>query len=217
MLSSKYNGPSESKRGRPRDPARLQGVLNAAASHFMQYGFDRTSLEAVARDAGVSRVTIYKYYATKDRLFESVVQARVAAYLGRDLFAGCLTSEPREALRRIGQQFGGLMRDEGVLRLHRTLISEAERHPELCRMFFEQGPSALVRGVAAFLESCNRAGSLRVSNPSVAADQFLALFLGSGHIGTMLGLQRPSAQTDSDRLEANLELFLASLVTNTKS
>lgn len=193
----------------------MQRVLDAAGRHFMAHGFERTSLDAIAKDADVSRVTIYSYFPSKESLFEEVVRSRVVGYLEGDLFNGLPTAEPREALRRIGIRFVGLMRDDGVVRLHRTLFAEAERHSHLGRLFFQEGPARLVRGVAAFLEACDRAGTLRVPDPLLAADQFLSLFLGSGHIRSLLGFEQPSADEDAERLEANLGVFLAAFATRT--
>ena len=66
--------PKTSKPGRPRDPERMRRVIEAAAQQFLEQGFERTSMEAVAKASGVSKMTIYSYFPTKSALFEAVLE-----------------------------------------------------------------------------------------------------------------------------------------------
>ena len=67
------------KRGRPRDPARMQRVLAAAQIQFLQLGFGATSMESIAKASGVSKMTIYNYFPSKEALFESCIASRTDA------------------------------------------------------------------------------------------------------------------------------------------
>ncbi|MBF0309571.1 MAG: TetR/AcrR family transcriptional regulator, partial [Magnetococcales bacterium] len=107
--------PAVSPRGRPRDPERMRRVLQSAARQFCELGFERTSVEAVAQASGVSKVTIYSYFPTKQLLFEAVVEQytdTVFAALPPELLD---PRHPETALSRIAAQFLTLFRSYDVI------------------------------------------------------------------------------------------------------
>ena len=64
------------RRGRPRDPERSRRIMEAARNHFYAHGLERASVDAIAAEAGVSKMTIYSNFGSKEGLFEAVVQDR---------------------------------------------------------------------------------------------------------------------------------------------
>lgn len=202
------SAPPLSRRGRPRDPRRQQQVLETAIRHFQANGFERTSLEAIARDSGVSKVTIYSYFPSKEALYEAALCARTDADMGKDIFAHLDPARPSESLLRIGRQFLKLMRADEVIGKHRTIYGEATQQPALSRIFYDSGPRKILDNMGEFLRTCIEAGSLRVADVPMAAEQFLSLFLGDGHIRAMLGLGKPSAEQDERLVQASVALFM---------
>jgi AcrR family transcriptional regulator len=196
------------KRGRPRDPERVKRVLDAAAGQFIEHGFARASVEAIAKLSGVSKVTIYSYFPTKEALFEAAVGSRTDVVLA-SLPPGALdSSNPEVALTMIGTSFLKLMRSDDTLGSFRMMFAAAGEHVDACKAFYREGPEKLVRQVADYLRAANAAGSLSISSPDEAADQFLALFLGSGHIRAMLGLVKPKESEDANLVHSNVALFI---------
>lgn len=59
---------SPSRRGRPRDPARQQSILEATLELLLEVGYPRLSIEGVAARAGVGKGTIYRWWPTKGEL-----------------------------------------------------------------------------------------------------------------------------------------------------
>jgi AcrR family transcriptional regulator len=197
-----------SKRGRPRDPERVKRVLEAAAGQFIEHGFARASVDAIARLSGGSKVTIYSYFPTKEALFEAAVGSCTDVVVA-SLPPGALDSDnPEVALSMIGTSFLKLMRSDETLGSFRMMFAAAGEHVDACNAFYREGPAKLVRQVADYLRGANAAGTLSISSPDEAADQFLALFLGSAHIWVMLGLVKPSADEDKRLVRANVSLFL---------
>lgn len=196
------------KRGRPRDPERIRRVLDAANQHFVTQGYERTSLDAIARDSGVSKVTIYSYFASKEALFEATVASRTDGVFDLAKQAALDPANPKSALTLIGGAFLKLMRDDGILGAHRMMYASALHQPAAGEGFYRQGPQRLITELAQFLGRANVAGSLIVSKPQLAADQFLSLFLGGSHIRALLGLGKPSSKSDAELLRENVALFL---------
>ena len=201
---------SKPQRGRPRDPERLRRILEAAHSHFYEHGFERASVDAIAKDAGVSKMTLYSHFASKQQLFEALIGARTEGVVSELPGAQDLDPlHPAKALTKVGTQFLELMRDEATLGQFRALYSAAGKQPEACRGFYRQGADRLVSQLAAYLVTARDAGTIRVTRPRQAADLFLAMFLGDGHIRGMLKLERPDISEDKALLREAVRVFLA--------
>lgn len=196
------------KRGRPRDPERVKRVLEAAADQFIDYGFARVSMDAIAKASGVSKVTIYSYFPTKEALFEATVEIYTEEVFA-SLPPGTLDpGNPEAALTMIGKAFLKLKRSDKVLGSFRMMFASAGEHTDVCEAFYRQGPEKLIHQVAEYLRTADAAGSLAIPSPDEAADQFLSLFLGQAHIRVMLGLGKPKADEDARLVRANVALFL---------
>jgi AcrR family transcriptional regulator len=199
------------KRGRPRDPERVKRVLEAAAEQFIEHGFARASVEAIAKLSGVSKVTIYSYFPTKEALFEAAVGSCTDVVFAA-LPPGALNPRnPKAVLTMIGASFLKLMRSDDVAGSFRMMFAAAGEHVDACEAFYREGPAKLIRQVADYLRAANAAGSLSISAPDEAADQFLSLFLGGAHIRVMLGLGKPDESEDIRLVRANVELFIRGL------
>lgn len=199
---------SISKRGRPRDPGRVKRVLDAAAGQFIEHGFARASVDAIAKLSGVSKVTIYSYFPTKEELFAAAVGSSTDEVFA-SLPPGALDPDnPEAALAMIGESFLKLNRSDKVVGAFRMMFAAANEHVDPGEMFFREGPAKLIGQVAEYLRAANAAGNLSVPAPEEAADQFLSLFLGGAHIRVMLGLGQPKASEDSHLVQVNVALFL---------
>ncbi len=196
------------RRGRPRDPERLQRVLEAAAAQFTTLGFDRTSIDLVAQCSGVSKMTVYSYFPTKEALFEACISERCNGLFDLFLTTTLDPAWPEAALLQIGRAFLRLMRDDKVVAMHRMMFASAATHPELCQAFYLQGPQTAIAHLADYLAAAAAGGHLRIGDANRAANQFLALFLGAEHVAALLGLALPSPADDEAQLQANVGLFL---------
>jgi TetR/AcrR family transcriptional repressor of mexJK operon len=196
------------RRGRPRDPERMKRVLEAAARQFLEHGFARASVDAIAKASGVSKVTIYSYFPTKEALFETAVGSCTDEVFA-SLPPGALDPlDPETALVLIGKAFLKLKRSDDVVGSFRLMFAAAGEHAAACEAFYRQGPEKLIRQVADYLRAAASAGSLSIRTPDEAADQFLSLFLGGADIRIMLGLGKPKTSEDNRLVRANVDLFL---------
>jgi len=198
------------RRGRPRDPERTRRIIEAARNHFYAHGLERASLDAIAAEAGVSKMTIYSNFGSKEGLFEAVVQERTDRVMGGSDGVEALDPlKPCEALLALGGQFLALTREEHTLGKFRSLYGAASAHPEACQAFYRQGPGRLNDQLSTYLRRANEAGTLQVKNPTLAADLFLAMFLGDGHMRGLLMLEMPEASENTALLREAVRVFLA--------
>jgi AcrR family transcriptional regulator len=163
-----------------RSARKRAAILDAAHALFLQKGFAGTSMDDVAARAAVSKQTVYKNFADKQRLFTEVItsdvgrledttRARMAAMPDSTDLAADLTAFARWHLGQVMQP--------GRLRLRRMLIGEAERFPELAQAWYASGPERSSAEFAGWFEAWDRRGLLRVPDPLLAGQQFNWLVL----------------------------------------
>jgi AcrR family transcriptional regulator len=198
------------QRGRPRDPERSRRILEAAQRHFYEHGLERASLDAIAAEAGVSKMTVYSNFGSKEGLFQAVVRERTETVVGGVAGAEELDpNQPQKALLAVGGRFLALAREDGALGKFRSVYGVAGAQPEACRAFYKEGPERLNSELAGYLRRAHSAGTLKVRNPLQAADLFLSMFLGSGHIRGLLMLEMPDAREDKALLREAVRVFMA--------
>ena len=198
------------RRGRPRDPERSRRILEAARNHFYAHGLERASVDAIAAEAGVSKMTIYSNFGSKEGLFEAVVRDRTDRVMGGAVGVDALDPmQPRKALLAVGAQFLELTREGESLGKMRSVYGAASAQPEACQAFYRQGAERLIGELATYLKRANEAGTLKVPHPRQAADLFLAMFLGDGHIRGLLMLEMPDARENKALLREAVRVFMA--------
>lgn len=197
------------QRGRPRDPERVRRILEAAQRHFNEHGLERASVDAIAADASVSKMTVYSNFGSKEGLFQAVVRDRTAPVVTGVQGAGALDpDQPEKALLVVGTRFLALARGD-ALGAMRAVYGVAGAQPEVCRAFYQEGPERANGELAAYLRRAHSAGTLTVRNPLQAADLFLSMFLGSGHIRGLLKLEMPDSREDKALLREAVRVFMA--------
>ena len=198
------------QRGRPRDPERDRRLLQAAHRHFNEHGLERANLDAIAADAGVSKTTVYNKFGSKEGLFQASVRETTATVVAGAQGAGALDpDQPEKALLAIGARFLALARGDDSLGALRSVYGVAGAQPEVCRAFFKEGPERVNGELAAYLRRADSAGTLKVRNPRQAADLFLSIFLGSGHIRGLLKLEMPDSRENRALVREAVRVFMA--------
>jgi TetR/AcrR family transcriptional repressor of mexJK operon len=153
-------------------------IVDAATEQFFTLGYGATTIEAIARRAGVSKRTLYHRFEDKSALFSAVVHrtiermrppANVALLRGVDL---------AEDLRGLAQLVLHAALSAPAIQLHRLIVAESGRFPNLAAAVNNEGASEeAIRLIAALLEREARAGNLRVDNATFAAQQFLQMVI----------------------------------------
>lgn len=177
-----YSGP-----GRPKDLAKRKAILEAAKTLFLSNGYDGSSMDAIAAEAGVSKLTVYSHFTDKEKLFAEAVKSKCEEQLPTLLFELSDDVPVEQLLLSIARGFSELINSRESLELHRVMVSRAAQDPKLSKMFYEAGPQRVLHGMAELLRQADQSGKLRVADPLSAADQLFCLIKGGANFRLLIG------------------------------
>ncbi len=194
----------------PPPSAKRQQVLDAAGALFIAQGYGKVSMDAVARQAQVSKATLYAYFPSKDVLFATIVGDACRRSAQADGNFPDDFVDVADALRQIGLgTLTFLMRDR-TMAIYRLTIAESAHFPELGEAFLVAGPLGFLHRMADWLTTQTEAGHLAITDPMMAAEQFLALLRTTGFLRATLGLPQSGRPEDSVAavVDAAVAIFL---------
>jgi len=177
----------------PRAPTRderREAILKVAREVFFEQGYTAASMSTIAARLGGSKGTLYNYFKSKEELFEAQVRERCGAAADR-ISEVAADGEPQEVLTRLGEQYLEHLYSEETVQMFRILVAEAQRSPELARVFYEVGPARGQQGLENYLMAAKARGALDVADCALAAEQFLSLCKGRSHLQFLLNLIPP--------------------------
>jgi AcrR family transcriptional regulator len=199
---------------RSRSTRKRRAILEAATTAFLRNGYLGTSMDEIAALAAVSKQTVYKHFADKERLFSEIVVATVNE-AGEPTHQEVLdlrdSGDVEADLRDLARRLLARVMQPRLLQLRRVVIGEAGRFPELGRTFYELGPGRTMAALADAFERLAERGALRLDDPSLAAAHFNWLIMSIPLNRAMLfGQDDLPAATELDRYaETGVGVFLA--------
>ena len=176
------------------DPRRLRmaekraAILDAAWPIFLRDGWVGASLERVAAESGISKMTVYRHFGTKEELFEALVEE-----MCRRMLAGAEAAAPAAGLSLANRltaeahSFVAALTGLEALAFYRLVIADGWRFPALARAFERSGMAVLRRRVSAILEEAG----LNPAETARRASGFINLALGDAYLEAALGIDDP--------------------------
>ncbi len=147
-------------------------IMDGASRMFLAQGFDAASMGAIAREAGVSKGTLYVYFKSKEDLFEAIVEEQRREQSAQ-IFNFDETAGVEVELHRLGVQLARFLCRPGGVPSLRTVISIAERMPEIGVRFYQSGPARGIASLKRYLDAQVARGALKAHDTEVAAAQFI--------------------------------------------
>lgn len=185
-------------------------VLEGARTIFLRDGFDGASVDDIAREAGVSKATLYAYFPDKQMLFKEIC-AQECQRQADDVEARIEPSMTVEAMLTLaGERIAGFMMSDFGQNAFRLISGEGARFPELARDFYRNGPGLIHDRLVHHLHLLVQSGALQIDDLDLAAEQFIQLCKAS--LAEKL-LFRMDHQVTDDRVHRSVrgavEMFLA--------
>jgi AcrR family transcriptional regulator len=191
------------------DSSKRRQILDGARKVFMNLGFDGASMGEIARSAGVSKGTLYVYFADKNRLFEAIVEEE-AFEQGKVEFNLDPGRDTETTLLEFGKSYVGILCRPGGGSAIRTVMSIAERMPEVGRRFYERVLDKTNHLLAAYLEARVTANELVIDDCQLAASQFMEVCKASLFLPFIFqSAPAPSTERVDHVVESATRMFLA--------
>lgn len=192
-----------------RSDAKRRAIVKGAKRVFLASGFGGASMDVVAAEAGVSKMTVYRHFGSKEELFAGVVVELCDRIIGDDLTLS-LDRPPAEMLRGYAWRMVEILFAPETVELHRIVIAESRRFPALGRLFYDSGPEPCIAVLADYLERHRGDPRLAVGDPRRSAEEFLEVLRGYAHLRVLLGVEaRPSPQELAERIDGAVRHLLA--------
>lgn len=194
----------------PALPAKCRQILDGARRAFLAGGFEATSMGEIAREAGVSKGTLYVYFDSKEALFTALVEETKRHSAERLVPLDSRGDDVAAALTDFACALILRMTHPEHVQLLRMVVAAAERIPGPARSFYAAGPAHGVALVAAYLRDLTAAGRMAVADPERAAWTFLSILLHPLMTGMLLGgAPAPDESGARDMAARAVETFLA--------
>ncbi len=191
--------------------ARRKAILDVARDIFLTQGYAAASMSEIAARVGGSKGTLYNYFRSKEELFGAFMTdvcqvAANEAYQHLPPIGGDL----RGPLVEFGESFLTFLLTEPTMSIHRLVVAEAGRFPELGRVFYETGPKRGEAKLKAYFDEALAAGKLRPCDTLSAARWFRDMVfcdIYSRALWNVLG--EPTPQQIHDHAAEAADIFLA--------
>jgi TetR/AcrR family transcriptional regulator, mexJK operon transcriptional repressor len=167
--------------GQGRSARKRRTIMEAATTLFLRNGYQVTSMDEIAALAAVSKQTVYKHFADKERLFSDIVLGitdRAEEFVQLIDLTLRHTGDLEKDLSELARRYLATEMQPQVLQLRRLMIAEAGRFPELARAYHERAQERVLATLASRLQGLAERGLLRVDDPPVAASHLAILILG---------------------------------------
>ena len=182
------------------DTAKRQQLMEGARRVFLEHGFDGASVGDIVRAAGISKGTLYAYFPSKEKLFETLVfeDKRKQAEASCQLDAS--DDNVERVLFNLGMSLREMMDQPDAIAFVRIVIGASGKFPEIGRAFYEAGPAYGIARLSEYLERMTAKGLLDIADYERAARQFLDLCKSGVHVKMLFGcLQEPPSQAETER------------------
>ena len=206
--SSNRVGPGAGRPTREQALLRHQELLDRALELFLEKGFELVTIDAIAASVNMAKRSVYARYESKTALFKAAVQRAVERWIVPVEALRKLESDDLEAtLTALAKLRMANAISPAGLRLQRIINTESYRFPEISTLAFEQGTRPTIDFLTQLLRRHTQAGTLKISDPEVAATSFLSMVVGAPARAVVCG-KSIDPMTLERRIRFCVQLFL---------
>ncbi|MBK8440356.1 MAG: TetR/AcrR family transcriptional regulator [Rhodobacter sp.] len=196
--------------GEIRKGRKYDQVLDGARRVFLRDGFDGASVDDIAREAEVSKATLYSYFPDKRLLFTEICNVE-CRHQAEDAEASMdYTASVEAQLTFAAERIAGFLMSDFGRNMFRLVVAEGARFPDLARQFYRNGPGLIHDRLVHHMRHMVQKGALKIDDFDLAADQFAQLCKAHIHEKLIFGLAdeiKPADVTKS--VQGAVEMFMA--------
>ncbi|MCY2990168.1 MAG: TetR/AcrR family transcriptional regulator [Planctomycetota bacterium] len=181
------------------DRPKARQVLAGAKAAFLELGYEGTSVDELARRAGISKATLYSHFVDKEAVFRAFINAECQEQVARMFTIEPSGETPAEVLLRVASSYIECLVSPFAMDFFRLVVAECQRFSDIGREFFDSGPDIAIRRLAQFLTAADARGELHVANPELAAHQFTSLCKAELFYKRLLGVKSIASPSEIQR------------------
>jgi AcrR family transcriptional regulator len=197
-----------------RADARPDELLDAALELFMQHGFAATRVEQIADKAGLSKGAVYRYFASKEEILESIVRRGISPLTQRATALATAGEQPAPVILRavLSTIVTGLM-DKRTMAIPRIVLSEAGNFPALAKMYRREVIDVGIAAMSKIIQQGIDEGSFRPVEPSATIKNILGPLMAHLLLSQVFGDgQKQTVEQTNSFLDSHLDVLLNGLV-----
>ena len=192
-----------------RAERKLEQMIEGARTVIVAKGYEGASVDDIAREAGISKATMYRYFPDKTALFRAVMSRECTRQAGAAVELGDCCRPVETILTDFAARHLAFILSDFAIDAFRTAVAESARFPALARDFFERRMNTSRVALREFMAAAHARGELVVDDPDVAALRFLALCKADLFFNRLFGVRGPlSAEEVDEHARAAVEAFL---------
>jgi len=155
-----------------RKAERRAAIVEIAWRHFLEHGYDRTSMSVIVEEMGGSKGTLWSYFLSKEELFAATMEAATLSFRSTMAAILDLVHETHDALMALAEQFIIRITSADAVALQRLIVGEIERFPKIGCIFYNRAPAVAQAMLAKYVASQVLKGTLPDRNSDEAARLF---------------------------------------------
>lgn len=187
--------------GRPKDMEKRAAILAAAKLLFVRNAFSGTSMDAIAAEAGVSKLTVYSHFGDKDNLFREVIRSRIHDLLPEEIYSFDPAVDIGDTLRAIATAHMRIDCQAENVGTFRAILSDCRQgNPRYGKLLWEEGPARTHRLMSELLQEAVDHGVLDIPEVVTAGIQFFSLIKGDMLLRRLFGCDE-CAETAASEIE----------------
>jgi AcrR family transcriptional regulator len=199
-------------RGRPQlrsDEETRSIIVETARADFAHSGYAATSMENLARHAGVSTKTLYRLFPNKPALFEAMLTERIDRFVSIVKLRACEGGDVETALTEALMVCAELMLDGDVISLQRVIVAESDNFPDIAETFYRRAITRTQDTLANWLRAEQKRGAIELDDADAAAGMLLGMLAFQPHRSVMFGHRPPLSREERElRAKTCAKLFL---------
>jgi AcrR family transcriptional regulator len=192
----------------PRRDLKRDTILSIALQVFIEEGYAAASMSTIAARVGGSKGTLYNYFRSKAELFVAVIQNQCEVH--QDQIFAFADPDVRGFLTELARRFVRLLLSDEVIAIHRIVVAEATRFPEIGEALYEAGPKRGKQRMIAYLRQAMADGRLKQADPERAAEQAMEMALGGMYRRRLWNVGPPPTEEEMEgAITSAVDVFMA--------
>jgi len=194
---------------RTPDERKRAAILAASMDLFLQNGFSKTSMDAIAACAKVTKQTVYAHFHNKDFLFAQIITELAKKHAPPPDLLKDKNISIEKRLYDIGLAFLNMVSSKEGIAATQLVIAEAYHHQKLAQHYYESGSRRILEILGQYLEAENKRGTFKIAVPMSAASYFFAMLKGNYYIRILLNTKpRPSPGEKEAHVRECVSIFM---------